>query len=58
MQDQVKATPASQGRVPWNKGKLIASFVVVMSLPFGSRMSPQVDTQRIAQRSGKGKQGL
>ena len=22
MQDQVKATPAPQGRVPWNKGKL------------------------------------
>ena len=22
MQDQVKATPACQGRVPWNKGKL------------------------------------
>jgi integrase len=22
MQDQVKATPASQGRMPWNKGKL------------------------------------
>ena len=35
----------------------IASFVVVMSSPFGSRMSPQVGTRQIAQPSSKRKQG-
>jgi hypothetical protein len=35
----------------------IASFVVVTSSPFGSRMSPQVDTRRIAQPSDKRKRG-
>jgi hypothetical protein len=54
---QSSKSKAALASSPCSIWQSTASFAAVMSSPSGSRTSPQADTRRIAQRSGKRKPG-